>query len=817
MPHDARAAEIPLQRLAVPVDLGALGITTSRNAAPAGRIVGQEAALRAMKLGLELYAPGYNIFVTGITGTGRFATVVRLIRSMTPACALAPARAYVHNFDDPDRPILVSLRRGRGHAFREAVDELREAIRAEFGRILEGPEVRKRDKDLREAAETRMRRQLENFENEIRGGGFALVESEAQGGRVTDVALVLDGARVTYEQALLGQFPGDFQPEDAEELLLRFRAARRRLLSVLVRNQDILEVYRRRSTAMARRALARGIRRHVQRTRRTFGGDCPAIPAFLDALEAHVLRSFDLSPPEPPQRPAPDGQGAEPPPGAMFPGHDPLALIAVNILIDHDRETGCPLIVENHPTCANLFGTIEPRSQRDGPGPATFLDVKPGSMLRADGGYIIMSAHDVLSEPGVWSLLKTVIKTGTMSIVPREGPFNAPTALKPEPIPINVKVVLVGEEETYSHVLERDDDFSKTFKVKAEFDDSMPRSDGNVREFVSVVAQIIEDDGLLHLDAAALRRLVEEAVRMTESGRRITTRFSDVADLLREATYHARAAGADGVGELHVLAAIRGRRERVGLAERHVLELIREGTLHHRFAGRDVGEINGLAFHDLGYAAFGSPGRISATIAIGTRGVISIERESRLSGRIHDKGVLIVTGYLSTLFGQHAPLALSAQVCFEQNYGGVDGDSASAAEVLAILSALSGVPLRQDLAITGSIDQRGRIQAIGGVNEKILGFLNATRAAGVDAPVGVVIPAVNVPDLMLDDVVLGAVRGGRFRVLAAASVPDALRLLTDEDPGTAGPDGIFPPESLFGRAGLRLHAFAAARARSRRT
>jgi ATP-dependent Lon protease len=437
------------------------------------------------------------------------------------------------------------------------------------------------------------------------------------------------------------------------------------------------------------------------------------------------------------------------------------------------------------------------------------MDLRAGSLLRADGGFLIMYSLEALSEPGVWRALKRTLNHNRLEIQPLEMfyPFGG-SALKPEAIDINVKVILIGDRQLYELLYEYEEDFRKIFKVRVEFDEEMAMSDGVIAEYAGRLRALSEKDNLYPFDRGAFAAMLEYGVRQAGRRNKVTARFVDIADLAREAHYAAAAVGESVVRAAHVRAALSSKMERHNLIETRIREMIEEGTLLVDVSGTRVGQVNGLSVLEIGGYSFGKPVRITATAALGKAGLINIERESNLSGRFHDKGVHIIAGYLRSKFAQDKPLSLAASICFEQSYSGVDGDSASSTEIYALVSALSGLPLRQDIAVTGSINQQGDIQAIGGVNEKIEGFFDVCRIKGLTGTQGVMIPESNVEDLMLREDVLDAVAAGKFHIWPVANVEQGIEILTGNPAGERNKDGTFEAGTVFALMDDRLRDMA---------
>ncbi len=481
----------------------------------------------------------------------------------------------------------------------------------------------------------------------------------------------------------------------------------------------------------------------------------------------------------------------------------------MNVVVDNAKTQGLPIIWETAPTYRNLFGTIERVRRPDGEWETNHTHIKAGSLLRANGGILVLDALDVLVEPGVWAALKRSLRNRTVDIQSFD-PFQIFSAgsLKPETVPVDVKVVMIGTRAIHGLLYSVDEDFRKIFKIKSEFATDTPRSEDEIDNYACFVHKKVHDDALPPFHRDAVATIVEHGVRLAGDRERLTTRFTDVADLVREAGYWARAEGASVVRESHVDRALERQVHRVSLFEERMRERIADGTLLLDLDGERVGQVNGLALLDLGDHVFAQPSRITATTAVGRHGILDIDREAELSGAIHTKGVLILAGFLRARFAQDKPLALTASLCFEQSYGGIDGDSASSAELYALLSSLAGVPLRQGIAVTGSVNQRGEVQPIGGVNRKIEGFFDSCRVAGLTGRQGVMIPRRNLRQLMLRKDVVQHVQDGAFRVWAVTSIDEGLEVLTGTAPGERAADGLFPSGSLYGRVDDRLRELA---------
>ncbi len=526
----------------------------------------------------------------------------------------------------------------------------------------------------------------------------------------------------------------------------------------------------------------------------------------LEAVRGSILDNLALFKSQPEGEEGEGGRERHGPPADLF------RVYRVNVVLAHETEDGCPVIVETSPTYPNLFGGVQRSYDMRGIAHSDFLDVRAGSLLEADGGYLVVNALDALIEPGVWKTLKRTLMHGKLEIqaVPDWMMPFATSALKPEPIPVTVKVIMIGESYLFDLLYAHEEDFKQIFKVKADFDSEMNRTQSAVRQYALLLRKLCEEDKLCHFHKDAVAAVVEFGVRRAGRQDKLSTRFSEIADLAREATYWAlkQPTGNGVVMREHVERAIEERIERHNLVESKLQEMIEKGVLMIDVAGERVGQVNGLSVYDMGSYAFGKPVRITASTAMGRQGIINIEREANLSGRFYDKGVAILSGYLRQKFAQNKPMSLAASVCFEQSYSGVDGDSASSTEVYALLSSLSGLPLQQGIAVTGSVNQKGDIQAIGGVNYKIEGFYDVCNAKGLTGTQGIILPIENAPDLMLRPDVAEAVRARRFHLYPVASVDEGIEILTGVKAGESLPDGTFEPGTVYWRVDRRLRELA---------
>jgi len=761
---------------------------SSADIPPAEGIVGQERGVAALEFGLSTSSPGFNVFVTGLVGTGKMTAVELHLRRVSRKGPVPEDLAYVFNFRAPERPKLLRLRPGSGKLLRERLAALVGELASLLPGLLGSPQVQKLVEEKLEDLQQQQDRILREFEKKVQSEGFSLVQ--VQVGTVThpEILAVVNERPVSMERLWRLSEEGKFSREELERLTTRHRELTEELQRVVAQVVALASQMQARARELRREIVAPKLAARFAEIAQAV--DDPQAEGYLAELQQDILANLDAF------------LGGDV-------GEETLARYAVNLVVDNSDTTGRPVVVETEPTLANLLGTIEARLAEGLHATSDHTRIRAGSLARANGGFLVANAADVLGEPGAWAALKRALRYRQVAIRPRETLFAlSGQALQPEPIPLDVKVVMLGDRALYDLLYELDEEFGKLFKVLADFDRDTPLGKRQVEDFLAVMAKIVRDEKLPPLDRGGMRALVEEGVRLGGPRRRLTARFSDVADILREAAYLAAKEGSATITAPHIRRAVRARRERFSLPEEKLLQFMLEKVLLVQTEGWAVGQVNGLAVYDLGYFAFGLPGRVTARVSLGTQGVVNIEREARLSGRTHDKGVLILTGFLRGTFASQLPLSMNASIAFEQSYGGVEGDSASSAEVYAILSALSGLPLRQDLAVTGSVDQWGNVQAIGGVNEKIEGFFALCQARGLSGTQGVVIPQANVADLHLAEEVVEAVARGQFHVFAVSHVKEGLELLTGLPAGEPGADGSYPEGTVFGLASRRLAAMA---------
>ena len=763
-----RMAELPISELRWRCDPARLGLRGTAEIAARPQIIGQERALAALRLGLEIASPGYNIFVTGLTGTGKTTTICRLLEELRLP-GPPPDLCYVHNFRQPEEPWALRLPAGMGRALRRDMHELVEFIRRSLPEAYESDAYQTRRRKTIEVFRERGRSVFKDLETQVESENFRIVQIQMGALTQAELHAIVGGEPMSIERIRDLTEAGRFDPREHERLQRKYAGLAQRLQSTLQEGRRIEKELSESLRKLERHFAALVIRDPLQELREKYR-DAPRVGEYLLAVQEHLLESQPHLARSPEQPPA-GADGTAPPPPEL---HE----FEVNLVVDNAQATGPPAVIESSPTFRNLFGSVDYAPAGTGSFRTDFTRIRAGSLLAAHGGYLVLNLHDV-TEPGVWPALKRALKNRQAEIRTPELLFGfGGPALKPEPVEIDVKVIVTGDTLSYSMLHAYDDEFRKIFKVKADFDSSMPRSRRGVMQYAGFLAQLVQSEALLPLDAGGVAAILEVGARLAGHKDRLWTRFSDIADVVREAHYWARKAASRAVRAEHVDRAVAARVERVNLLEERLQRAIDERTVLLDVRGWKIGQVNGLTVYESSDHSFGRPTRITSTVSMGRSGIINIEREANLSGSTHDKGVLILAGYLRDKYAQHRPLTLSASLAFEQSYGGVDGDSASAAELFALISAIARIPLRQDLGVTGSINQRGEMQPIGGTNEKIEGFYDTCKALGFTGTQGVIFPQQNVPELMLRKDVVEAVRAGKFHLYAIRSVDQGLELLT---------------------------------------
>jgi ATP-dependent Lon protease len=746
---------------------------TTAGLVPGNDFIGQERARAALELGLGIASGGFNIFVSGLTGAEKLNALRGWVAQQAMHTQTPGDWVYVQNFAHPDAPRAIPLAAGHGCRLKHLMSELIKTLREELPKAFRQEAFDKQKSQLKEKYAAQAQVLNETIEARAREKGFLL--QAGPGGGIILIPTIHgkplespeEFARLTPEQQREIE---KNQREFAEEMTA-FSSKQQELMRAMV--EDVRQIERRFGDDLLTPLLAK-IRQEMISTE---------VDEYLEEVKAHIIEHLDDFKEQERQTPALPFLPFVPP-------REEFLDYEVNVVVDNSTTKGAPVLVESSPTYLNLFGTIERVVDRAGRLVTNFTRIKAGSLLRAHGGYLIFNLEDALTEPAVWKMLKRTLKSGRIEMETYE-PFAlfSTSGLKPEPIQVQVKILVTGSAYLYHLLYSLDEEFQEIFKVHADFRRTMELDPRHMMVYGQWIAQICRQDDLPHFDRSAIERMVEFGARKVGDRQKVSASYAEVVDLAREAAYWARKDNGALVSARHVQKAIEERVFRSNRIEEELHDLITQGTILVDIDGQKVGQVNGLSVLQLGEHSFGQPSRVTASVAMGQAGIVNIERESRLSGPIHDKGLLILSGYLRNRYGQDKPLALSASLCFEQSYSGVEGDSASSTELYALLSRLAELPIRQDLAVTGSVNQWGEVQAIGGANEKIEGFFDVCRIRGLTGRQGVMIPAANVRNLILRPDVVDAVERGQFHIYPIRTIDEGIALLTGVRAGTSTEDG----------------------------
>ena len=783
MPRKKSYTEVAVEKLRWRLDPATLSFDTTDDLTPLKEIVGQERGVEAFKFGMGMNRRGYNVFVTGTAGTGRMATVRRLLKEISKDGKAPDDYCYVNNFKDSEAPILLRLKGGKGTSFKKDIHDLVETLKKEIPQLFESQEYINTKKEVMAAYEAKGKSFFKDLDEKVKEEGFALVDIQVGQIKRPEVMPLVDGKPLHIDQVEAMKEKGRFPKDEFEALKEKHTRLREQIEQIFLELRDLQKEIQEKIEKMDRMMFIKSASRLTEGVEEKHKNK--QIKAYLDSMLEDMAENLQIFMPQvQPQMP-----GIVP----LLPEADNFQPYQVNLLADNSEQKGPPVIIEAYPTYRNIFGSIERVVDRAGMWRTDFSKIKAGSLIKAMGGYLVINLLDAVVEPGVWQSLKRALKSEKLEIQTYDPFYLFTTSgLKPEPIDLDVKVVVVSDEYLYRMLLHYDEDVKKIFKIRADFDTSMERNDESIRKMAEFIKMKTDQEKLRPLDRTAVGALVEQAVRMTGRQEKISTSFPAIVDLIREADFFADQENETVVSDKHVDKALTSRIYRANMVEEHIQEMIDRGTLMIDSEGEIVGQVNGLSVYDLGDYMFGRPTRITTSTSMGRAGIINIEREADMSGNTHNKGVLILTGYLREKYAQDKPLTMSASIAFEQSYGGVDGDSASSTEIYGLLSSLSRIPIRQYIAVTGSVNQKGEVQAIGGVNQKIEGFFDCCRKKGLNKKQGVMIPESNVKDLMLRKDVVEAVKKGEFHVYPVKTIDQGIEILTGTDAGERKADGTYP-------------------------
>jgi lon-related putative ATP-dependent protease len=783
--------ELPPESLRKECDPNIMRCKTTQELVPLSEIIGQERAVRALKFGLGIRDQGFNIYVAGFPGTGRKTAVKNFVEEIARVEPVPPDWCYVNNFPNQYEPKAIRLPAGKGKEFRDNVENLIESIRTALPKAFESDDYAARKEATIRGLERQRKELIDKLNAKTQQEGF-IIQS-------TPIGLLLipvvNGKPLKEEELLsLPQKTKDIIQEKRERLESELRNTMRQFLDM---ERKIREELKKLNRDVALYAIGNLVEDLIEKYK-----TLPDITAYLKDVQNDILDNIAQFV----KRGEPQEQMPFPVPWMR---EVPFRKYEVNVIVGNSSVKGAPVVMEFNPTYQNLFGTTEKEAQF-GALVTDFTMIRGGSLHKANSGYLIIPVEELLRNPFSYEGLKRALRDEKIVIeepAERFGFMNT-KSLKPQPIPLKAKVILIGSPYLYQQLFILDMEFTELFKVKAEFDTTMARTEENVKQYAAFVCTICQKENLRHLDGSGLAKLVEYSQRLAQDQQKLSTRFAEVADIVREANFYAAQEKSNVVTGNHVKKAIEEKIYRSKLIQEKIQEMIQRGILLIDTDAEKVGQVNGLSVMGLGDFAFGNPSRVTASVGLGREGVIDIEREAKMGGPIHTKGVLILSGCLNEKYAQDKPLSLSARLVFEQNYAGVEGDSASSTELYAMLSALSGLPIKQNIAVTGSVNQKGEVQAIGGVNEKIEGFFEVCKAKGFTGQQGVMIPESNMQNLMLKEEVVDAVRAGRFHIYSAKTIDEGIEVLTGIKAGKRRKGGTFEGGTVNYRVDKQLKGMA---------
>jgi len=762
---------------------------------PLVETVGQDRALRAIEFGVGIKSQGYNIYALGPIGTGKTTFIKNYLKEKAKNLPTPDDWCYTYNFADAYRPNAIKLPAGKGIEFQSDMDKLLGYLKTEIPRTLETEDFERERNEIFQEYQEKRNEEMTRLDEQATQSGFAL--------RTGTTGLMLipayQGQPLTPEQI------SQLRLEQKRELEKKATEFQENIATTMRKIRDLEKDAKIRSSKLEQDAVVFAVGHSISDLKEKYSAITEVIE-YLDNVQKDVVENID----DFKRLQSGEGDGSVEAMGMKIPMPQPsFNKYKVNLIVDNSKTEGAPVILESNPTYPNLIGRID-RQVRFGALTTDFTMIKGGAIHHANGGFLIIPAESLLRNMFSWEALKRVIENREIKIseIAQELSFFSTISVEPEPIPLDIKIVLIGNPNIYYLLHELDNDFQKLFKVMADFDVQMERNAENTIKYAQFICARCIEEKLLHFHKSAIAKIVEYSSELAGDQGKLITRFIDVADIIREASYWAQQSNKNRVFAEDVKKAIDEKIYRSNRIEKRLQELIDNGTIMVDVKGSVVGQVNGLSVMQLGDRMFGKPSRITVRTFLGNDGVINIEREAKLSGRIHDKGVLILSGYLCGKYAQDKPISLSASICFEQSYEGVEGDSASSTELYALLSSISGIPAKQNIAITGSVNQRGEIQPIGGASQKIEGFFDVCNDFGLTGEQGVIIPHQNAKNLMLREDIVEAVREGKFHIYPVSTIDQGIEVLTGIEAGELREDGTYPEETINHKVDKRLREMA---------
>jgi len=747
---------------------------------------GQNRAIRAIEFGLNIDSPGYNVYVAGVSDTGRTSTVERILRELAAKKEAPGDWCYVNNFQDPDQPRSIALPSGKGKIWQKEMKDLLISLRTEIPKAFETKDYKERTSKISESYEEQKRQLFSDIEKKAQKKGF----------QIKRIPVGFAPIPLKNNGELLSE-------EEFHKLSLKERKRIEENMKTVQKNIketfeqfNLLDRKSKEELTKFNKDMALSLVGYRIDILKANYKDYPDVLHYLDEVKTDLVDNvgdFLRTKEEPSFL------------GVKIPVQDSFIRYEINVAVDNSHTKGAPVIMETNPTYSNMFGRVEKKAQL-GALITDFTKIKAGSVLKANGGYLVVDAEGILRNPFVWDTLKRNLRNKETKIeeVAEQYAFLSSSALRPMPIPLDIKVIMIGRGEIFDLLHTYDDNFKKIFKIRADFDYETGMDDNAVIQCARFICKICNDEKLKHCDRTAIEAIMEYGSRLAADQDKLSLQFGKIANLLREANFWAKADKSTHVSRKYVEKALEEKEYRSSLLENKIQEMIERGSIYIDTEGEKVGQVNALSVYTYGEFSFGKPSRITAQTFMGNKGIINIEREAKLSGKTHDKGVLILSGYLGGKYGGRIPLSLSATLTFEQSYSFVEGDSASSTELFALLSSLSELPIKQSIAVTGSVNQHGEIQPIGGANQKIEGFFDVCQAKGITGKQGVIIPRSNIRNLTLKNKVIDAVREGKFHIYPISTIDEGIEILTGVEAGKRGKDGFFAENTVNGKVQNKL-------------
>jgi lon-related putative ATP-dependent protease len=783
--------EVAPEKLRKLIDPSKLSLRKVKDIQSLGTIIGQKRAVRALEFGIGNKAFGFNIYVSGIPGTGRSTAVKNFINKKSRDQDTPADWCYVNNFRDAYYPKILKLPAGKATSFREDMQNFIQDVKKTLNRAFEEGEYLNRKENTEKSIEKEKNKLLQSLSKKAGRKGFMLQQTPFG---VVPIPLNKKGSPLSTEEF------NRLEESEQTKILNRQEEVKQEIKDTLRKARGIEKESNAKLEELDSQVVKNAISPMAEEMEEKYPEE-EDVKAYLEEVKADIIRNFsDFLEKDQQQQ-----QGV----AFLQPGQPSLKRFEINVFIDNSEMAGAPLVHELNPTYSNLFGVVEKESQM-GTLTTDFTLIKSGSLHRANGGYLVIPVLELFKNPYSWDSLKKALINREIKIedIGEKLGFLSTKSLRPEPIPLNLQIILIGRPEYYHMLYAYDSEFRDLFKIKAEFDTTMELNEENINNYLAFVEKIRKDEALNSFDRSGLAKIIEYGCRLANDRTRLSAQFTKIYDILIEADYHGKLSGKDRITAEDVKTAIEEKEYRSNLIQEKLKEMIEDGTLIIDVNGTQVGQVNGIAVLDLQDFSFGRPSRITSSIGVGSEGILDIERESKLGGKIHTKGIMILSGYLTDHYARNKPISLSARLVFEQSYQEVEGDSASSAELYAMLSSLSDLPIKQGIAVTGSVNQKGEVQAVGGINDKIEGYFEVCNMKGLTGDQGVIIPQSNEKSLMLKEEVLDAVKEGRFHVWSVSHIDEGISILTGVSAGKRGDDGTFEADTVNARVDNRLGELA---------